>query len=167
MKNLFFLRHAKAEHATGGADIRRSLTKRGKNDALRMADFLTRLSPGFDRIFVSTAIRTRETIEAFLDQNPDLRSGTTYADLLYQFNASAYRMFIHEELSDDDNVVLLVGHNNAIEQLVTLLNGEDQNYLRVSTCTLVHFEFDVDSWKDIAGTTGKLKNYVKARSEKK
>lgn len=87
--------------------------------------------------------------------------------MLYQFNASAYRMFIHEELNDDDDVVLLVGHNNAIEQLVTLLNSEEDGYLRVSTCTLVHFEFDIDTWKEVDNGKGKLKNYVKARSENK
>lgn len=165
MKHLYFLRHAKAERGAGNSDINRSLNDRGEKDAVRMADYLTRLSPGFDKIYVSTARRTRETIAPFLDRNPSLKERVAYVDMLYQFSASAYRQFIHEELSNEDDVVLLVGHNNSIEQLATLLNNESQGYIRVSTCTLVHFEFNIDSWKEVAGETGKLKNYVKARSE--
>ena len=60
--NLILWRHADAED--GSDDAARRLTRKGRGQAKRMAEWLERHLPASARVIVSPAIRARETAEA-------------------------------------------------------------------------------------------------------
>ncbi|HEX7560416.1 MAG TPA: histidine phosphatase family protein, partial [Usitatibacter sp.] len=61
---LILWRHAEAEDAGGGGDRERSLTKRGRKQAAKMAEWLKPRLEGDWRVLVSPANRTLQTVEA-------------------------------------------------------------------------------------------------------
>ncbi|MDQ6668716.1 MAG: hypothetical protein M3Y53_10915 [Thermoproteota archaeon] len=50
------------------------------------------------------------------------------------------------EISDDYVLVLIIGHNPGLEELVEMLTGEIH---LMPTCSLVHVKLNVDKWSDI------------------
>jgi phosphohistidine phosphatase len=61
---LILWRHAEAEDAGGAGDLARSLTKRGRRQAAKMAEWLKPRLEGDWRVLVSPANRTQQTVEA-------------------------------------------------------------------------------------------------------
>lgn len=113
--DLWLWRHAEA--VDGGDDLARPLTKRGRKQALRMADWLLARLPADCRILVSPAVRTRQTAEALglpYDICPEIAPAAGVESLLA---ASAW--------PSAGGGVLLVGHQPALGQLLAqLLSGE-------------------------------------------
>ena len=67
MLRLILLRHAKAAPQANGGDAERPLTQRGRRDALRVGEYLAGHGLFPDLALVSTAKRTRETLELALE----------------------------------------------------------------------------------------------------
>src|SRR3954454_24332411 len=67
MLRLILLRHAKAAPHAGGGDPERPLTQRGRRDAARVGDYLASHGLFPDLAVVSTAKRTRETLDLALE----------------------------------------------------------------------------------------------------
>ncbi len=68
MDRITLLRHAKSSWADGAlGDMDRPLNDRGRRDAPLMGQVCRDNIPSPDLILVSTALRTRETVEAFLE----------------------------------------------------------------------------------------------------
>jgi phosphohistidine phosphatase len=61
--DLILWRHAEAEDAGGKPDLERNLTRHGRKQAARMAEWLKPRLPGKCRILVSPAKRTVQTVE--------------------------------------------------------------------------------------------------------
>lgn len=123
---LILWRHAEAEDPTAGqADLKRSLTKRGKNQARRIADWLREHRPQDLRILVSPAERCQQTARALaLPYAVEARLGTdaAAADIL---GAADWP----NGTDKPDSAVLLVGHQPTLGRVAALLlSGEEADW---------------------------------------
>ncbi|WP_017595488.1 SixA phosphatase family protein [Nocardiopsis potens] len=118
---LVILRHAKAEHGTGGDDHARRLTGKGRAQAravgLRLAE--AGLLP--DLAICSTAARTRETLELALGEMPDGPAPgfeAEYEDAAYAADVDTLFDLVNA-VPREVGTLLLVGHNPAVAQLAS------------------------------------------------
>ena len=149
MKTLFVLRHAKAENpAPGIADIGRGLNERGKNEAGALGAFIKKQSLTFDLVLCSTATRARETAELVLAAAESTAS-VRYDLKIYEAGATQLLEVI-AKLEADANVVLLVGHNPGMAELLQLLTGRIE---QMSTSALAKIGLEIDEWSKVLGDT--------------
>jgi phosphohistidine phosphatase len=109
--DLILWRHAEAEDTS--PDLARELTGRGRQQASRMADWLTPRLPPDIRILASPATRARQTAQAlgrYYDQVPALAPGASAEDVL----AAA-------EWPHAPHPVLIVGHQPTLGQVAMQL----------------------------------------------
>jgi len=121
-RTLILLRHAKSDWSGDEPDISRPLAKRGRRQAPDAGRWLNENIDSLDLAVVSPAARARSTwdlVSAALDVPPQTRVD----DRVYAASDSQL-LGVVQELSDDLETVVLVGHNPGIEDLVSLLTGE-------------------------------------------
>ena len=119
MRELILLRHAHAEAGgPGAADIDRPLSAEGRREARAAGDWLREQDWLPDRVLVSPALRTRQTLEA-MGSLGDAEIGE--APAIYE--ASVGELIALADIHRDAERLLLVGHNPALEQLVALLTS--------------------------------------------
>jgi phosphohistidine phosphatase len=122
-RTLLVLRHAKSDWSGGEADIDRTLNPRGRRQAVDVGGWLAEQSTTIDLAVVSSATRARATwalVAAELDSDPEaLIDERAYAASV------ADLLGIVRELPDTLSTVILVAHNPGLEELVSLLTGED------------------------------------------
>jgi phosphohistidine phosphatase len=115
---LILWRHAEAEEPGGKDDMARELTKRGRKQADRMAEWLKpRIDPGW-RIVASPATRTLQTVKPL--------------DLPYEvsesvgLSATARGMLAEADWPLGEQSVLVVGHQPTLGEVASvLLLGEE------------------------------------------
>ena len=121
---LFLLRHAKAAWALPGQkDFDRALDDTGFADAEIVADMAADQGLRPDLILCSTAVRCRQTADAFrraMTEDLDIR----YVDELYAGGASVYRDIIGSQDSGL-SALMVVGHNPVIEEILRDILGEE------------------------------------------
>ncbi len=146
MKTLLLLRHAKSSWKDETLpDHDRPLNKRGKKDAPRMGERLREEGFQPDIVLCSTAVRAQDTAQLALESaglDPELLP----REDLYAFEPGAY-LHALSNLDDRYDQVLIVGHNPAMEELLTGLTGE---HLPMPTAALAHIELPIDAWKNIS-----------------
>ncbi len=121
-RTLILLRHAKSDWSGDEADIARPLAKRGRRQAPDAGRWLAANIDGIDLAVVSPASRARSTWDLVATEL-DVPPRTRIEDRLYA--ASGHELLtIVQELSDDIETVVLVGHNPGIEDLASLLTGD-------------------------------------------
>ena len=155
MKQLLVLRHAKSSWKDDSlADFDRPLNKRGKMDAPRMGELLDKLNLTPDLIITSAAKRARLTAQAVADRSGfDAEVSATRA--LYMASSDDY-VAVLNEVPDSNRLVMVVGHNPGIEDLVQDLTGR---WERMPTAALAHIELDLGSWQSLdLDTAGILVN---------
>lgn len=117
--DLLLWRHAEAVEGT--PDHQRELTRRGHEQAARMAAWLHAHRPKHLRVLVSPTVRTRQTASAFSDDFevvPALGPDASVTDLLAA-----------TQWPDGRGACLLVGHQPALGQLASLLlAGAEANW---------------------------------------
>jgi phosphohistidine phosphatase len=120
MRELILLRHAHAENAAAGQDdVDRALSRQGLAEAEAAGRWLKEHSYLPDRVLVSPARRTRETLEevlrqlGYVEQRQDQRIYDATPGTLMQ---------VADELRDVARV-MLVGHNPGLEQMAALLSS--------------------------------------------
>lgn len=150
MKQLLLIRHAKSSWADPGqADINRPLNERGKRDAPDMALRISKLATP-DGFLVSTAQRTRETMELF---KPFFDSSEI------AFESSIYEASVPNLLSavcalpNHWNIAAMVGHNPGMSSLVAYLTGQ---YVDMPTCAVACINLNIDSWAEASEMLGEL-----------
>lgn len=145
MKTIILMRHAEAEpeHA-GGADFDRPLTTAGLHMAAAAAELLKQAGTSVDRILTSSALRTLQTSAAMAAVCPD--APCLALDSLYLCPGAAYADAVRQHAAPDDQVVLVVGHNPGIAQLMTDWAGLT---FSVSPATVAVFQADTDEWRQI------------------
>jgi len=170
LKTLHLLRHAKTiEGPLHGTDHARFLTPRGLKAAKTMAEHLKVTGFAVDKIFSSTARRTRETYEAIA---PALGGATVaFRDRLYLIDSSDLMDFIHG-LPDKADSVLIIGHNPAFHHVALNLtkgaaggNAEGLAALKEKfpTGALCSLQFDIAHWSDVKPGAGTLTAFVRPR----
>ena len=121
-RTLVLIRHAKSDWSGQYADEDRPLARRGLRQASEAGVWLARSGLAVAAAVVSPAQRARSTwdlvaAELSYDVPTDLDEGS------YTF-AGADLLRVVRRLDDADECVVVVGHNPAMEQLVSALTGE-------------------------------------------
>ena len=145
MKTLLILRHAKSSWKdTLLADHDRPLNKRGKRDAPRMGKLLQEQDLAPDRIISSTAKRARNTAKAvakvcYCEDKVELTPE------FYHAGPGAY-LAVLQNVPDDNQRVMVVGHNPGMEGLVAHLTGRMET---MPTAALAHVALPIERWTEL------------------
>ncbi|GAB4575827.1 MAG: histidine phosphatase family protein [Rhodothalassiaceae bacterium] len=167
-RRLYLLRHAKSRPAEPAqADFARPLGRRGRDDALRLAQHIAQSAIAPDCILCSPARRTRETLAPILA-------------------AAGWQMPVHHEdglylaetepllgrlaaLPDACRTVLLVGHNPGLHALALHLAITGPSALRARmaakfpTGALAEILFDPEPWPAVLAAGGRLVRFIVPR----
>ena len=149
-RTLIVLRHAKSDWSGVEADIDRTLNARGQRQAPDAGSWLAEHFPAIDLAVVSPATRARSTwalVSAEFSESPEARIderayAASVTDLLE----------IVRELPDELETVILVAHNPGLEELVSVLTGEN---VRLSTSALAVLGVP-GSWAQLSDSTAVL-----------
>lgn len=147
MRHLTLMRHAKAIPPSGDTtDQQRPLSKRGERQAAAMAQVLQRWQALEGSIYVSTAVRTRQTFDVIEAQHLERRldSHILLDAALYIFEGEALLVWL-KALPDTTQRVLVIGHNPALVELAHWLNDEAPSSL--PTGSVLHFTLPDTSWR--------------------
>ena len=148
MKQLQIMRHAKSSWAVGGMpDFERPLNKRGKRVVPEMARFLADRQCTPDFIISSPAARAAATANILSQSMGGAYSiPIRFEPLFYHAPAREYLNAIAGFDQPEVSRLMLVGHNPGLEDLVESLSGR---WEILPTATVVQFQFDAASWKEI------------------
>lgn len=156
-KNLYILRHARAdEKASDQQDIDRMLNSTGLQNATRMGINFSKKGAQFDIIISSPAIRAISTASLVAEQlkyetnrihqNPEI------------FEASVRTLLrVVNQLKNEWNSVLLVGHNPSVTYLAEYITKSDIG--NMTTCGVVNIEFEDLNWDEVSEGNGNLISY--------
>ncbi len=145
MKTLLLLRHAKTSwDDVSVSDDLRPLSKTGKQNVYQMGKFLknTKLIP--DLIISSCAKRAKDT-SILLAESIGYNKDIDISESLYETATNEYINVI-SEISNKINIVLLVGHNPILENLIELITNE---LIIMETCSLVQIFLPISKWIEL------------------
>ena len=148
MKRLILSRHAKSSWDHPGLrDIDRPLNKRGLRSAPVMGKAL--VARGFipEVILASPSVRTRATADLLAEELEFSKEEIQIIDSFYGASPGGIVHFV-EQLDDELNSVMLVGHNPTWEALHHRLTGEQIDHLPTSGVIVIDFE--IDHWRDLS-----------------
>lgn len=152
MKTLFLLRHAKSSRKDESLpDFERPLNGRGKQAAEKIGRYLKRELIVPELVLSSPAARARETIER-VAKAAKWSVEVRYDQRIYE--AGGLRLLeVISQIENERKIVLLVGHNPGIEELLMLLAGESK---KVPTGALIKLELKSSKWATAADKRAKL-----------
>jgi phosphohistidine phosphatase len=149
MKTLLLMRHAKSSWKdTDLSDQERPLTKRGIKTSKNMGEFITGKELVPQKIYTSSAVRALDTAR-FVSQACHCEDIIVAVDEFYMAEPDIYYNFL-KTLPDDQERVMLVGHNPGLESLLQLLSGRIDV---LPTAVVAFISLPVSSWKDLNGET--------------
>lgn len=161
MKTLYLLRHAAAEKQTGGQlDQERSLTKKGRKEAKKLARFLREKGVKADLIISSPAVRALQTAKIYaraLDYTAKrvVQDGAIYAG--GDTPEENVLLTLVQKIDDQHETVLLVGHDPLISQFARDLQPSFQESFPAGA--MVALSFRGKSWSSIAPGKAKVELY--------
>jgi phosphohistidine phosphatase len=160
MKRLIVVRHAKSSwDEPSMKDFNRPLSKRGEKDAPRMAKRLREKDVHPNVVLTSTAVRAAATCEKFCEVLKFPAAQIQHEKKLY--HASEENLFeilkTVKDSKDDEEVVMLFGHNPGLTEFVNTLLDEDIE--NVPTCGIVSCEVKISKWQDIHPGCGDLEYF--------
>ena len=163
LKTLLILRHAKSSWKDSSLpDHDRPLNKRGLGDAPLVGRLIKDHDLLPELVLTSTAVRAQETARLVLEA-AHFKGDIQARDDLYAFEPGAY-LNVLTHLDDRFKRVMLVGHNPALEELLTGLTGEYQPF---PTAALAQVELSIEHWRDISfGMQARLKNIWRPKESK-
>lgn len=148
MKNLILVRHAKSDWSLSLDDFDRTLTDRGKSDAMLIAGQVDGILPRDYTVWSSSARRAAATAEIMTKVWNFPQSKIEFDIELYTFSGSKLEPVI-KSCADDIDSLIVFGHNEAITDFVN--NFGDIYIDNVPTSGLVWITFSADRWRDIGG----------------
>ncbi len=155
MKRLVLVRHAKTEVIRYDiTDYQRSLKERGINDSKLIANKLLLKDIIPNLIVSSPANRAIETTLLFADILKYPTEKIVKIDDLYDGFTTQEFLDMLNELGENHETVMIVGHNPSIEYLA--FNLTEEFYEAVPTCTVIGIEFDIKKWSDLEVRTGQI-----------
>lgn len=156
MKKLYLARHAKSSWTNPNLkDFERPLNQRGLMDASFMGEFLVKENIFLDLFISSPALRAISTAKIIAEK-------LNYPEARIELNPSAYEASINDLLNIIENIdnqqqsVILFGHNPAFSHLVEYLSGE---YIgNLPTSAIAQLQFDSEEWQAISKNSASLLN---------
>ncbi len=155
MKTLLIVRHAKSNwNEPDVSDFDRPLNKRGNRDAPFMGKLIMEKAGKPDLIYSSPAERAITTARFFaLAMDYDSKD-ISQQKVIYEHGANAILRMMGKT-PDNNNLVMVVGHNPDITYLANYLC--DGSLDSLPTCSVACIDFDFDKWDMIAEKPGKLR----------
>lgn len=161
MKTLLIMRHAKSSWNNDGlTDHDRPLNHRGEADAPRMGTALKDLDLTPQLIVSSTARRASVTAE--------LVAESCGYDGDIQLDNSLYHAGVDEfidslrTISDDKTIVMVVGHNPGVSELVDYLTDMPE---MMTTANVAIVKLPIEDWDSLDfDTEGQLEQVLRPRS---
>lgn len=151
MKNIYFIRHAKAKKVAQN-DFIRELSDKGKDAAKMMANRLKSSGIMPQMIISSPANRTAKTAK-IIAKELGFTKEITFEESLYEANIQDYLSII-SKISAEINTVFIVGHNETITQICELLS--DSHIGNIPKGGVFGIEFDVSEFGQISARMGKV-----------
>jgi phosphohistidine phosphatase len=152
MRTLYLLRHAKASSGEeGGRDFDRTLETQGRGAAAKVGFVLASEKLTNPLFLSSPAVRARQTTEIVLNRLPP-QQVAHFDSRIYEANLSSLLTTL-SEINDETEVVVLVGHNPGLENLLRFLTGEIRG---VTTAGLAKILLSSKSWRDLNQGEGTL-----------
>ena len=149
MRQVLVYRHAKAEKSDGDIpDRKRRLLPRGRRQCESIGAQLAERGLLPDAVITSPAVRARETADRTA-ASAGFSGAITEADTLYDATPRTY-LSVLQDLPDDTERIMLVGHNPTVEEFVEHASGQSS---RMKTAHLAVLETDLASWRDLAPDT--------------
>jgi phosphohistidine phosphatase len=146
MKTLLLLRHAKSSWDEPGlSDHDRPLNARGLRDAPKMGALIKQQELTPDRIIASTARRAQETAR-HVAQHCGYPGTIDSSASLYLATPDEYVAYLRC-LDDQYSVVLVVGHNPGLEDLLELITGSLQ---KMPTAALAWISMEITGWQEFS-----------------
>lgn len=144
---LTLVRHAKSSRDDPGlADFMRPLNDRGRRDAPVMGHRLRRSGVEPDLIVSSPAARAIQTARIIAGRIDFPEAGIVEDGRIYEASAQELLALVRR-LPDDRRDVMLVGHNQGLSDLVSLLLRPVID--NIPTCGVVRLLCDAQHWHDI------------------
>ncbi len=147
VKKLYLLRHGEAGFART-SDFNRELTSNGINQLIELTIAVSKEVQSIDFLLCSTAQRTRQTAQVIEEGISILEK--EYRQEIYSGKLKDMVLMI-EELPEDCNSCLLVGHNPIISLLLAQLTGAD--YKNMAPGTMAALQLEVLEWRMIGMDT--------------
>lgn len=137
MRTLVVIRHAKSDWAQPVGDRERPLAPRGRRQAPAVGDWLADNDIVPDTVLVSPAARAMETWQLASAAMAARRcapppEAVVVDENVYTFDGDDL-VEVLRDVSEDSGVVVVVGHNPAVEELVSSLSGR---FVRMKTSCL-------------------------------
>jgi len=149
MKTLLLMRHGKSSWKDESLeDFTRPLKKRGRKDSKKIASVIAGNDLVPDIILSSSATRARETVDVVVDAL-DFKNRIVFSDALYMGEPRDILAAL-ENLSDDYNSVMIVGHNPGLEAYLQIIDGEIE---ALPTAGLGQLVLVLDRWQDLSFDT--------------
>ena len=147
MKTLILVRHSHAESRSDGiGDFERPLSRRGMEDAVKVASSLQRKKIIPDRILASAAERAAVTATIIAEHLGISADNIEYSRLLYYSSPKTIMNFIYG-MASEVKTVMIVAHNPGISDLVRSLSSGSTGFME-NTMTAV-FRYDIGNWFEI------------------
>lgn len=145
MKTLIIMRHAKSSWSNAHlSDHERPLNSRGKQNAPQMGAHLKQEELTPQLIISSTAKRAASTAKLVAEAS-DYEGEIIYESEFYHAAPETYIEAV-QQLSDEIDRVMVVGHNPGMEALVEELTGEEE---RFSTANVAVVQIPVLKWQEV------------------
>ncbi|MET8245571.1 histidine phosphatase family protein [Streptomyces sp. NPDC005202] len=161
-RRIVLFRHAKADWPQV-TDHERPLAERGRKDAAVAGRKLADSGISFDLALCSTATRTRETWKLAVHELPQ-RPKTVYEERIYDASPGEL-IAVLNEIPDDVQNLIVVGHNPGIQGLAEVLSGSAEAEARermsrrgFPTAAFAVLSFD-GSWKSLEPGVATLLDY--------
>jgi len=160
MKTLLLMRHGKSSWKDDSlSDHERPLKKRGRRDTKRIAQEIDKHDLYPHIILSSSAVRAKETAEILMD-TLDFENRVIFSDQLYMAEPEDF-IDVLSQLSDDNETVLIIGHNPGMEAFIQIIEGDIEC---LPTAGMGHLALMLDSWQDISlDTMGDLVGLYKPK----
>ena len=154
MKTLLLLRHARPTRTSPtGRDFDRPLTVEGRAESRLVGQLLRRRQLAPDAIICSTAARARETAGGVIEA-AGLATPTLFHERIYEASVE-HLIELIAEAGANVEMLLIVGHNPGLEELLERLTGEHAPML---PATLARIDLNIHAWDELrrAARQGRL-----------
>jgi len=166
MRELFILRHGKADRPEGLADFERPLIKRGRLDAKRIGRWLHERQLLPDYVLSSPAFRALQTAQRVCKQLDIAQKAIVCDPAIYEAHSDTL-LSVLRSCPETARRVLIVGHNPGLEDLILALTGYTEplpdDASRLSTAAMVQLVFEGD-WAELTNGCAKWVTLVRPDS---
>jgi len=168
MKTLYLVRHAKANKGNSNSpDSKRSLTKKGKNDAAKMAKKIKRNGVIPDVLISSPAKQAIQTAQIFAKTINYPKDKIIRNDSIDEGTGSSENLLMQSvhEIDDQNQSAMIFGHAPLLAEFAQYLRKDFTETL--PSCGVVCFDFRNISWSKISKGGGILKFFDYPKKQKK